>query len=191
MSSVVKNLREAVIGEKNAQIKYKLFAQKAAKEGFNEISKLFNAISGAEAIHIKNHLKAIEKITNDSVDLASINNIERQNLEKTVKSTRENLIEAISGESFEFKKMYKAFIKTARRNNIFLAEFSFDLARRAEKVHKKLLENFLEKLENNEKYTGDDIFVCQICGNVELGVPPKVCSICGHEKMFFKKFTNQ
>ena len=59
MSIVIENLKEAIVGESTAEIKYKLFAEKASKEGFNEISKLFNAISTAEAIHIKNHLKAL------------------------------------------------------------------------------------------------------------------------------------
>ena len=118
MSIVIKNLKEAIIGESNAEIKYKLFAEKAAKEGFNEISKLFKAISTAEAIHVKNHLKVIEKITNNSTDLNSIVSIDRIELRKSVKSTRENLMQAKSGETFEFKKMYKAFLKTAKRNNV-------------------------------------------------------------------------
>lgn len=188
MSVVIENLKEAIIGESNAEIKYKLFAQKAAKEGFNEISNLFNAISTAEAIHIKNHLKAIEKITNKTIDLNSLVKIDQKKLEESVMSTRENLIQTISGETFEFKKMYKAFVKTAKRNDTYLAEFSFNLARNAEIIHSKLFIKYLKKLDNNEEIKDLDIFVCQICGNVELGTPPKICPICEHEQIFFKKF---
>jgi rubrerythrin len=188
MSIVIENLKEAIIGESTAEIKYKLFAEKATKEGFNEISKLFNAISTAEAIHIKNHLKAIEKITERPVDLNSFVKIDQNKLKESVKSTRENLIQAISGETFEFKKMYKAFLKNAKKFDTYLAEFSFNLARSAEIVHSKLFIKYLKKLDNNEKIKDLDIFVCQICGNVELGTPPKICPICGHEQIFFKKF---
>ena len=46
----------------------------------------------------------------------------------------------------------------------------------------------MKKLDNNEEIKDLDIFVCQICGNVELGAPPKICPICEHEQIFFKKF---
>ena len=73
---------------------------------------------------------------------------------------------------------------------MYLAEFSFNLARNAELVHKKLFEKYLKKLDNNEEIEDIDIYVCQICGNVELNNPPKVCTICDHDQMFFKKFSN-
>ncbi|NHJ21722.1 MAG: rubrerythrin family protein [Candidatus Lokiarchaeota archaeon] len=190
MSAVIENLKEAILGESNAEIKYRLFAEKAAKEGFHEISKLFNAISNAEAIHIKNHLKAIEKITDSSPDLNSFVKNDTNELKKSVKSTRENLIQAISGETFEFKKMYKSYIKTAKKNDVYLAEFSFNLARKAEIIHSKLFSEYLKKLDNNETIKDLDIYICQICGNVELGAPPKVCPNCNHEQIFFKKFLN-
>ena len=188
MSVVIENLKEAIIGESTAETKYRLFAEKAKKEGLKEIKKLFSAISTAEAIHIKNHLKAIEKITNNSKDLNSFVKIDQIKLKESVKSTRENLIQAISGETFEFKKMYKAFMKTAKRNDTYLAEFSFNLARYAEIVHSRLFIKYLKKLDNNEQIKDLDIFICHICGNVELGNPPNICPICEHEQIFFKKF---
>jgi rubrerythrin len=135
ISVVIENLKEAIVGESNAKRKYELFAEKALNEGFPEIAHLFKAISTAEAIHIKNHLKAIEEITKKSVDLDAIANIEENILKKQVRNTRNNLIQAIAGETFEFKKMYKGFMKNAKKNDVYLAEFSFDLARMAEIVH--------------------------------------------------------
>ena len=114
--------------------------------------------------------------------------IDQIKLKESVKSTRENLIQAISGETFEFKKMYKAFMKTAKRNDTYLAEFSFNLARYAEIVHSRLFIKYLKKLDNNEQIKDLDIFICHICGNVELGNPPNICPICEHEQIFFKKF---
>ncbi len=188
ISEVIENLKEAIIGESNAKEKYKFFAQKAIEEGFDQIGKLFNAISSAEAIHIKNHLKAIEKITNSAVSLEKIVKIDDVDLLDSVRTTRENLIQAIKGETFEFKKMYKAFIKNAKKQDLYLAEFSFNLSRKAEIVHSKLFIKFLKKLDEPEKFEDIDIYVCQICGNVELEKIPEICPVCEHDKMYFKKF---
>lgn len=108
-------------------------------------------------------------------------------LKEKVKDTRNNLIQAIEGETYEFKEMYKSFIKIAKKQDYYLAEFSFDLARKAEKVHSKLFNEYLNKLEHKEKLEKRDLFVCQICGNVELDKPPKICPNCEHDQKFFKK----
>lgn len=187
ISVVIENLKEAIIGESNAKRKYELFAEKALNEGFSEIAHLFKAISTAESIHIKNHLKAIEEITKKSVDLNALVNIEENVLKKQVKNTRNNLIQAIAGETFEFKKMYKGFMKNAKKNDVYLAEFSFDLARMAEIVHSKLYIRFLKKLDKKEPFEDIDIYVCRICGNVELGKIPKICPNCEHDQKFFMK----
>jgi rubrerythrin len=187
ISVVIENLKEAIIGESNAERKYELFAEKALNEGFSEIAHLFKAISTAESIHIKNHLKAIEEITKKSVDLNAIVNIEENVLKNQVKNTRNNLIQAIAGETFEFKKMYKGFMKNAKKNDVYLAEFSFDLARMAEIVHSKLYIKFLKKLDKKEPFEDIDIFVCRICGNVELRKIPKICPNCEHDQKFFMK----
>jgi rubrerythrin len=187
ISVVIENLKEAIIGESNAKRKYELFAEKALNEGFPEIAHLFKAISTAESIHIKNHLKAIEEITKKSVDLNAIVNIEEKVLKKQVRNTRNNLIQAIAGETFEFKKIYKGFMKNAKKNDVYLAEFSFDLARMAEIVHSKLYIRFLKKLEKKEPFEDIDIYVCRICGNVELKKIPKICPNCEHDQKFFMK----
>ncbi len=187
ISVVIENLKEAIIGESNAKRKYELFAEKALNEGFPEIAHLFKAISTAESIHIKNHLKAIEEITKKSLDLNAIVNIEEKVLKKQVRNTRNNLIQAIAGETFEFKKMYKGFMKNAKKNDVYLAEFSFDLARMAEIVHSKLYIRFLKKLDKKEPFEDIDIYICRICGNVELKKIPKICPNCEHDQKFFMK----
>lgn len=154
------------------------------------ISHLFNAISSAEDIHIKNHLKVLEKITNSEVTIEDIVQIDVQQLQKNVKNTRENLVQAIAGETFEFKKMYKTYIKNAKKEDIYLAEYSFNLARKAEKVHSKLFTKFLKDIESGINFESQELYVCQICGNVELGEPPRICPVCEHDYKFFKKFSH-
>lgn len=187
MSIIIDNLKEAIIGESNAKRKYELFAEQAYKENLPEVAHLFIAISSAEEIHIKNHLRALAKITNSKVEREEIVKINDEELKNKVSDTRNNLIQSIAGETFEFKTMYKGFIKNARKEDKYLAEFSFNLARKAEIVHSKLYIKYLKKLDKKEIFEPIEIYVCSICGNVELGKAPKVCPNCEHDQKFFKK----
>lgn len=187
ISIIIDNLKEAIIGESTAKAKYTLFALKAKEEGHMEIAHLFTAISFAEEIHIKNHLKAYEKISDTKIDMEELVKIDEIELQKKVEDTRNNLIQAIAGETYEFRKMYRSFMKNAKKMNTYLAEFSFNLARNAENVHRKLYIDYLKMLDENRMRENEDIYVCQICGNVEIGKLPSTCSICDHDKKFFKK----
>jgi rubrerythrin len=83
--------------------------------------------------------------------------------------------------------MYKGFIKKAKKDDYYLAEFSFNLARKAEIVHSKLFIKYLKRLDNEENFERRTLFVCRICGNVELDKPPSTCPNCEHHKKFFKE----
>ncbi len=83
--------------------------------------------------------------------------------------------------------MYKAFIKKAKKDDYYLAEFSFNLARKAEIVHSKLFIKYLKKLDSEENFEKRTLFVCTICGNVELDKTPSICPICEHDQKFFKE----
>jgi rubrerythrin len=78
------NLKNAFAGESQANRRYIAFAWKADQEGFPQIAKLFRAAAEAETVHAMNHLEAMGEI----------------------KSTPNNLETAVSGETFEFQKMY-------------------------------------------------------------------------------------
>ena len=45
------NLQSAIAGESQANRKYLAFSDKAAKEGFNKVSRLFKVVADAETIH--------------------------------------------------------------------------------------------------------------------------------------------
>ena len=61
------------------------------------------------------------------------------------------------------------------------------MARKAEKIHRKLYIKYLKQHDNNEPFEPIDIYVCKICGNVELSEPPKFCPNCEHDQKFFIK----
>ena len=187
MSIIIENLKEAINGESNAKRKYELYAEQAEKENHREIAHLFRATAKAESYHIKNHLKALSTILKMEVNPDDFVKIKEVDIKNNVKDTNSNLIDAIGGELYEHKHMYKTFLKNAKRHENDVVELTFDLARKAEKIHAKLYSSFLKKLEKNREFETIDIYVCTICGNVELISAPDICKICDHNIRFYEK----
>lgn len=162
MSKSENNLQEAFAGESQANRKYLAFAKKAEAEGYKQIAKLFRAAAEAETVHAHSHLRELGGI----------------------KSTKENLEAAISGESHEFQKMYPQMIKDAEGEGNKAALRSFSYANAVEKIHAELYKNALENIGNNPNV---DYYVCQVCGNTVENDAPEECPICGAKKEAFKK----
>ncbi len=162
MSKTEKNLADAFAGESQANRKYLAFAGKAEKEGFTQVAKLFRAAADAETVHAHNHLRAL----------------------KGIKSTAENLQEAITGETHEFESMYPPMIDDARAEENKAALRTFEYANAVEKVHAGLFKKAAEKMDKLEE---TDVYVCQTCGHTVEGEPPDKCPICGSAKKAFKE----
>jgi len=188
MSIIVENLKQAIIGESNAKYKYEQFANKADEENLPEIAHLFRAISSAETIHIKNHTKALSVITTSEVNVNDFLTINKEKLNNQVKDTKNNLLNAIEGEIYETKKMYKKFIKNSEKEGNNVSELTFTLARKAEKIHAYLFNKYLKLLTAEKPIQKVKLYVCQICGNVELEGAPQKCPICEHSQKFFNEF---
>jgi rubrerythrin len=163
MSKTEENLQEAFAGESQANRKYLAFAAKADAEGFKQVAKLFRAAAEAETIHAHNHLREL----------------------KGIRSTKENLEEAIGGETHEFKSMYPAMIDEAKTAGLAGAVRTFQYANDVEKVHAELYQKAFDNLGKNEE---TDYWVCKVCGNtVEGPDAPDECSVCKAKKMAFYK----
>src|SRR5512145_2561980 len=106
MSKTEENLKDAFAGESQANRKYLAFAAKADQEGYKQAAKLFRAAAEAETVHAHNHLREL----------------------KGIKSTKENLMEAVAGETHEFKSMYPEMIEEAKQSGNQSALRSFQLA---------------------------------------------------------------
>ena len=164
MSNTGDNLQAAFAGESQANRKYLFFAEKAEAEGYQQVAKLFRAVSDAETVHARNHLKVLEGI----------------------KSTEENLNSAIDGENYEFSTMYPSFIKKAEEEGKGKAIRSFDLANKVEKIHHTLFESVLSKIKAGQVVGQKPIYVCQVCGYTVEGEVPERCPICGAPVKMFK-----
>jgi len=164
MSTTDQNLEFAFAGESQANRKYLFYAEKAEEQGYKQIARLFRAAADAETAHARNHLRVMQGI----------------------KSTRENLLAAISGENHEFTEMYPAFIKQAETESQKKAKDSFDLANKVEQIHHGLFQAALSMLEKGQSMIEKPFYVCQYCGNTIDGEAPEKCPVCGAPKKMFK-----
>ena len=162
MSKTLEYLKEAFAGESQANRKYLAFAKAADSDGHPGVARLFRAAAAAETIHAHAHLKVMGGI----------------------KSTAENLKEAISGETFEFTKMYPEMIEAAVAEGDKKAERTFKYANEVEKVHAAL---YQKALDNIDDFPEVDYYVCPLCGYTAEKEPPDKCPVCGAKKESFFK----
>jgi rubrerythrin len=164
MTKTDENLKAAFAGESQANRLYLAFAKKAEEEGYTQAAKLFKAAAEAETVHALNHVRITPQ----------------------VKSTMDNLGTAISGETYEFKKMYPEFLAEAKQENAKQAAWSFDVANKVEQVHAGLFQKAMDAMKNRKEMPKVDYYVCSVCGNTVEGAPPEKCPICGspREKYF-------
>ena len=156
------NLMAAFAGESMANRKYTAYAKKAEAEGKLNAAKLFRAAADAETIHA---LREFEIAGN-------------------VKSTADNLKDAIEGETYEYTEMYPGFMPAAKEADHKSAALVFTHAMKAEEVHARLYTEALENLDNTEEVS---YYLCPICGNIEKFRPEK-CSICNAPGDSFIKY---
>ena len=159
------NLSTAFAGESQANRRYLFFADKADKEGYPRVARLFRAAAEAETVHARNHFNAMDGVG----------------------STRDNLTAAAMGEHQEFTRMYPPFIAKAEDEQNDRAQRTFTLANEVEQVHHRLFEAALKEVEASQKTKEVPIYVCQTCGNTVSGEAPDNCPICGASKKQFKK----
>ena len=157
------NAKVAFAGESQANRKYQAFSEKAAEEGFRNVATLYKAASEAEAIHAKKLLKVLT----------------------AVESTTNNLEASIAGETYEFTTMYPEFIKAAEAEKRSDAVLAFTHATKAEEVHSGLYKKALAAVKAGNDLGREKVFLCPVCGNIEIGKAPDKCPICS---VFGKQF---
>lgn len=168
MRAMTKEFLEAAFaGESQAHVKYLVFAEEAERKGMPKLANLFKAISHAEYVHAKNHLKALGKV-GEMVD---------------------NIQSAEDGEHFEIEEMYPVYFETAKFQDEKEAQRSTHYALEAEKIHEKMYENAKTLVKNGQDYPSGKILICPVCGHtVEEHAPDKcpVCNVPGDKFILFQ-----
>jgi rubrerythrin len=160
------NLEAAFAGESQAHMKYTIFADKAEKEGYPEVARLFRAIAYAERVHATNHLRELGGID----------------------KTAANLETAFDGENYENTEMYPAFDAVAKLQEEKRAQRSIHYALEAEKIHEAMYIGARESVLTGKDIASAPVFVCPVCGHTVIGEAPDKCPVCGLLKAKYHEF---
>jgi rubrerythrin len=161
------NIEAAFAGESQAHMKYSIFAEKAEKEGYTEVAKLFRAIAYAEKVHATNHFRVLYGTS----------------------STSENLVAAAGGENYEVNEMYPAFDAVAKLQNEKAAEKSIFYAIEAEKIHAEMYLEAKKIVDEKKDIPKSNVYVCTVCGHTHIGEEaPDECPVCKVKKDKYLKF---
>lgn len=167
MTRTEDNLKAAFAGESQARNKYDYFAKAARKEGLLYIAKIFEETAINEHQHAKDEL----------------------NLLNGIKSTKENLREAMNGEHYETASMYPEFAKIAEEEGNVKVAALFKQIAKIEAHHEKRYKKLLELVEKDMVYKREKPirWKCSKCGHIHTGEePPSKCPCCNHEKEYFE-----
>lgn len=177
-ATTLENMQAAFNGESNAHARYLAFAQQADKEGYADAASLFRAAARAEQVHAANHAEVIRQLGAEP----------KATLESPdVKSTRENLVVAVKGESYERDSMYPEFLKQARADGNAQAVRSLNLAKTAEAEHAKLYQAALDGLDGSKGAAANGYYVCPVCGFTVRVADFEKCPSCFTAKEKFEK----
>lgn len=168
-SQTEQNLMAAFAGESQARNKYTYYASKAKKEGYVQISKIFEETAANE----KEHAEIWFKLLHDGA----------------VPDTMTNLADAAAGENYEWTDMYAGFAKTAREEGFTHIAALFDLVGKIEKEHEERYRKLLQNMKDGIVFSreGDTIWQCSNCGHIVIGKKaPEMCPVCSHPKAYFQ-----
>ena len=162
-----KNLLEAFAGESQARNKYTYFASKAKKEGYEQISAIFQQTADNEKEHAKLWFKELNGIGD----------------------TAQNLAAAAEGENYEWPDMYDGFAKTAEEEDFPELAAKFRLVAAIEKRHEERYRALLKNVETAAVFAKSEVKVweCRNCGHIVVGEKaPEICPTCDHPQAYFE-----
>ena len=163
------NLEQAFAGESQAAIKYQYFASRAKKDGYEQISSIFDETSHNE----KEHAKIWYKLLHDG----------------EVGSTAENLEAAAKGENYEWTTMYEDFAREAREEGYDDIAVKFEQVAAIEKLHEERYLKLHNEVEHDVVFKSSSVTVwkCRNCGYIHIGdSAPEECPVCKHPQAYFE-----
>jgi rubrerythrin len=173
------NLRSAYAGESQAHMRYAIYAERAEKAGFRNVSRLFNAVSFAEKVHASNHYRNIASKGGANTVSAAVFG---------TRNTSEDLQAGIDGETFEINEMYPVYKAVAQFQGEKGAEVSFTWALEAEKIHANLYQKAKQTVDQGKDVNFGPIQICSVCGYTVEGDAPDICPICKTPREKFRAF---
>jgi len=175
-----KNILTAFAGESQARNRYAYFAAQAKKDGFVQITHIFEETADQEKEHAKRLFKMLDggEVTIEAAFPAG-----------RIGTTAENLKAAAGGENYEHSEMYPSFARTAREEGFDDIAKVFEAIAVAEKQHEKRYLDLLRNIETNQVFKRPEkvVWRCRNCGYLHEGTgAPEICPACAHPMAHFE-----
>ena len=167
-TKTLENLMIAFAGESEARNKYTYFASKAKKEGYVQISKLFEETAANEKEHAELWFKHAHGIGD----------------------TMANLLDAAAGENYEWTEMYAEMAKTAEEEGFPHIAAQMRGVAAIEKEHEERYRKLAQNIKDGKVFAkdGEIVWQCSNCGHQFVGTEaPDVCPVCFHEQGYFQE----
>lgn len=175
-----KNILTAFCGESQARNRYTYFAAQAKKEGYVQISHIFEETSDQEKEHAKRLFKLLEggEVEITAAFPAGV-----------IGTTAENLIEAAGGENYEHTTMYPGFAKVAREEGFPTFAVIFEAIAVAEKQHEKRYLELKANIDAGRVFQREEkvTWRCRNCGYIHTSTKAvERCPACDHPQAHFE-----
>jgi rubrerythrin len=179
-SQTEKDLLTAFAGESQARNRYTYFASQAKKEGFVQMSFIFEETANQEKEHAKRLFKFLKggEVEVTAAFPAGV-----------IGTTLENLKASAAGENYEHTEMYPGFAKTAKEEGFDDIAAVFRSIAVAEKQHEKRYNDLAANIEAGRVFKRDTgvVWRCRNCGYIHTGKEaPEECPACAHPQAHFE-----
>jgi len=179
-SQTEKNLLAAFAGESQARTRYTFFASVAKKEGYEQISAIFQETSDNEKEHAQLFFRHLQGGTTE---------IKAAYPAGIIGSTAENLKAAADGEKHEWGTLYPNFAEVAEKEGFRDVAKTFHMIAKVENYHERRYRKLLANVEQSKVFKRDALikWKCRNCGYVfESNQAPEKCPVCDHPRSFFE-----
>ncbi len=175
-----KNILTAFSGESQARNRYTYFAAQAKKDGFVQISHIFEETANQEKEHAKRLFKLLE---GGEVEITA------SFPAGVIGTTTDNLIAAAGGENYEHTIMYPGFAQVAREEGLQAIAAIFESIAVAERQHEKRYLQLKANIEAGRVFQREEkvTWRCRNCGYLHTGEKaPDKCPACDHPQAHFE-----
>jgi len=175
-----KNILTAFAGESQARNRYSYFASQAKKDGYVQISDIFEETANQEKEHAKRLFKFLK---GGEVEVSA------SFPAGVIGTTLENLKASAAGENHEHTVMYPDFAKVAREEGFEDIAQVFEAIAVAEKQHEKRFNDLAANIEAGRVFKREDkeVWRCRNCGYLHEGESaPEECPACAHPQAHFE-----
>lgn len=175
-----KNLLTTFAGESQARMRYTYFASVAKKDGYEQISAIFEETANQEKEHAKRMFKYLE---------GGMVEIKASYPAGVISTTAENLIAAAAGENEEWTILYPKFADIAETEGFNEIAVMYRAIAKVEAGHEKRYLKLLANVQNGEVFKREEKtkWQCRNCGYVHEGkTAPQNCPACQHPQAYFE-----